>query len=150
MTYAYRIGDIERSRACDLLAEHYAAGRLSREELEHRLTQAVQAVTAGDLAQLTADLPALSRIDQPAARAIAGPRSWPASLVVAVVALVGSVLVAGGMLLVLGVVSPLLFLGACVGGTAATVSGISATYLLLAASARRGPQPAAGRSPAPR
>lgn len=146
-----RVGDLERSRVCDALAEHYAAGRLRGDELEHRLGRAVQAVTVEDLVRLTVDLPSLTGGERPrpATASAAAHRSWPASVVVAVVVLLVGVLVAGGMLLVLGMVSPLLFLGALLGGSAAMVAGGSATFL-LAACVRRAPQPAAARSPAAR
>ena len=48
----------------------------------------------------------------------------------AVVALVVSAFVAGVLLLVLGAVNPLLFIGACLGGGAAFVAGASACYLV--------------------
>jgi hypothetical protein len=52
-----RIGDEERSRAAERLAEHAAAGRLTVEELEQRLERANAAVYARDLRVLEADLP---------------------------------------------------------------------------------------------
>jgi hypothetical protein len=52
-----RIGDDERSRAAERLAEHAAAGRLTVEELEQRLERANAAVYARDLQALEADLP---------------------------------------------------------------------------------------------
>lgn len=55
-----RIGDAERSQACDELAAHYAAGRLDREELEERMELAVGARTQYDLMGLVGDLPPLS------------------------------------------------------------------------------------------
>ena len=143
-----RVGDVERSRTCDVLAEHYAAGRLSSEELERRLGWAVQAVTEADLVGLTADLPT-SLPTERYEDASPGSRSWPAGVVVAAVALLVSIVVAGGMLLVLGLVDPLLFLAAGVGGCAAAAGGAAATYL-VSVYARRGQPPGAVRSPAPR
>lgn len=147
-TSPYRIGDVERTRTCDVLAEHYAAGRLSGEELERRLECAVQAVSAAELARLTADLPPGghdgTRMDPPTAS-----RTWPTGVVVALVAFLVSVFVAGGMVLALGLVSPLLVLGAGLGGCAAAVGGAAAMYLLIAF-VRRAQQPAAGRCPGPR
>ena len=52
-----RIGDEERTRAADRLAEHAAAGRLTVEELEQRLERVNRAVFARDLTALEADLP---------------------------------------------------------------------------------------------
>jgi hypothetical protein len=56
---ALRIGDTERDRTCAWLAEHYAAGRLTADEVDERTDLAVRARTARDLAALTADLPAV-------------------------------------------------------------------------------------------
>ena len=128
-----RIGEVERSATCDTLSEHFAAGRLSAEDLELRLSLAVRAVTQDDLRGLVADLPsdALAAASSPTSpRQPTTSRSWPAMSVLAMLALIGSLLVAGGMLIVLGAVSPLLFVGACLGGTAAAVGGASAGYLL--------------------
>lgn len=52
-----RIGDAERERAVTDLGEHYAAGRLDRDELDERLELAWRARTAVDLRPLFADLP---------------------------------------------------------------------------------------------
>jgi hypothetical protein len=50
--------DAERERVAETLRNHAAAGRLDPEELEQRLERAFAARTRGDLAPLTADLPA--------------------------------------------------------------------------------------------
>jgi hypothetical protein len=52
-----RIGDTERDEAVSALGDHFAAGRLSREELDERIDQAVQAKFSTDLEPLFADLP---------------------------------------------------------------------------------------------
>jgi DUF1707 SHOCT-like domain len=52
-----RIGDREREAAVDALGEHYAAGRLTREEYDERADAAWQARTGSALAPLFADLP---------------------------------------------------------------------------------------------
>jgi Domain of unknown function (DUF1707) len=54
-----RASDEERELAASQLREHYAAGRLSEEELNDRLDAVYGARTAGDLRTLLADLPAL-------------------------------------------------------------------------------------------
>ncbi|MGW0587406.1 DUF1707 SHOCT-like domain-containing protein [Streptosporangium sp. NPDC002607] len=54
-----RIGDAERDVAMEALREHYAQGRLTREELDERLESALSARTGGDLAVVCADLPGL-------------------------------------------------------------------------------------------
>jgi hypothetical protein len=52
-----RIGDQEREEAVTQLDKHYEAGRLSAEEHQERVGDALQAKTAADLAALFADLP---------------------------------------------------------------------------------------------
>jgi DNA-binding PadR family transcriptional regulator len=49
--------DADRERAVASLRDHFAAGRLTRAELDERLTVALSARTAGDLRRLMADLP---------------------------------------------------------------------------------------------
>ena len=130
---AQRAGDVERAATCEVLAEHFVSGRLSRDELETRLGWAMCAVTEDELRQLIADLPrspSPSPIQTPTPPPVGGGPTWPASVVLAVVALIVSVVVAGGMLLVLGAVNPLLFIGACLGGSAALVAGACACYLV--------------------
>ncbi|MEV6285901.1 DUF1707 domain-containing protein [Kribbella sp. NPDC051770] len=66
-----RVGDDERQEAVRRLGEHYEAGRLTAEEHSERISQALQAKTAGDLAALFADLPGEKKAE-------AGPQrpSW--------------------------------------------------------------------------
>jgi hypothetical protein len=52
-----RVGDAERERTAAAMGEHFAAGRLTRAELDERLAAAWAARTAEDLDRLTADLP---------------------------------------------------------------------------------------------
>jgi hypothetical protein len=52
-----RIGDQEREEAVTQLGKHYEAGRLSAEEHQERVGEALQAKTEADLAALFADLP---------------------------------------------------------------------------------------------
>ena len=53
-----RIGDADRDATAAALREHYAAGRLTMEEFQHRLELAFTAKTDQDLAAITRDLPA--------------------------------------------------------------------------------------------
>jgi hypothetical protein len=55
--YATRIGDADRDSAAAELGEHYAAGRLTLDELHDRLGHVLAARTRGQLLQVMADLP---------------------------------------------------------------------------------------------
>jgi DNA-binding PadR family transcriptional regulator len=52
-----RISDADRERAVAQLRDHFAEGRLTREELDERIMAALTARTAGDLRLVKADLP---------------------------------------------------------------------------------------------
>lgn len=67
-----RIGDAEREAAVSALGEHYAAGRLTKDEYDERAEQAWSARTASALRPLFADLPG-PHSGTPAARAATGP-----------------------------------------------------------------------------
>jgi len=70
-----RISDSDRDRAAAQLRDYYAEGRLTTEELDERVTAALQAQTAGDLRRLMADLRAAiaaDRLDEVAAALLAG------------------------------------------------------------------------------
>jgi Domain of unknown function (DUF1707) len=54
-----RASDADRDRVAALLREHHAAGRLTAEEFDDRMTQALEAKTLGELDELLADLPAI-------------------------------------------------------------------------------------------
>jgi hypothetical protein len=54
-----RASDAEREHAAAEIREHYAAGRLTSEELSERLDAAYRARTVGELVALRSDLPAL-------------------------------------------------------------------------------------------
>jgi len=63
-TTPIRIGDTERDQAVSDLGDHFAAGRLSREEFDERADQAMQARFSSDLAPLFVDLPEPVRAQQ--------------------------------------------------------------------------------------
>jgi hypothetical protein len=56
-----RAADADRAAVADVLGGHMTAGRLTVAEYDERLTRAYAARTYGELAELTADLPAPSR-----------------------------------------------------------------------------------------
>lgn len=61
-----RIGDAERDAAAAALGEHFASGRLTRDEFDERLESAWAAKTAVDLDPLFVDLPGTSdRLAEP-------------------------------------------------------------------------------------
>jgi hypothetical protein len=52
-----RVSDADRDRLTAQLRDHFAAGRITRGELEERLSAALNAKTFGDLRQIMTDLP---------------------------------------------------------------------------------------------
>ena len=60
--HALRIGDAERDAAATDLGEHYAAGRLTLDELNERLDEVFSAKTFGQLTRIMADLPGPGRL----------------------------------------------------------------------------------------
>jgi class 3 adenylate cyclase len=56
-----RASDADRERIVELLREHYAAGRLSEEELSERVEAAYDVRTTSELQTLAADLPSLTK-----------------------------------------------------------------------------------------
>jgi hypothetical protein len=61
-----RVGDIDREQVADQIAEHHAAGRLTLDELEERLTTVWSARTGDELAATLVDLPAQPVRPEPA------------------------------------------------------------------------------------
>jgi hypothetical protein len=57
MNTELRVGDAERDEVTTALHEHFAQGRLTRDELDERLTTTLSAKTVGDLRAVTRDLP---------------------------------------------------------------------------------------------
>lgn len=66
-----RVGDAERDAAARALGEHFAQGRLDRDEYDQRVDVALAARTRGELARVFRDLPsaALPFTSPPAPRA---------------------------------------------------------------------------------
>lgn len=65
-----RIGDAEREAAISALGEHYAAGRLTKEEYDERADRAMAARTSAQLFPLFADLPRLQGAARPTPGAV--------------------------------------------------------------------------------
>lgn len=61
MGYEMRVGDADREATAAELREHYASGRLTLEELNQRLDQALAAKTRADLTACMRDLPPSTR-----------------------------------------------------------------------------------------
>jgi hypothetical protein len=77
--HATRIGDAEREAAAQELGDHFAAGRLTIEELHERLSLVLSAQTRGQVIRVMADLPtprqATSRVAPPSAPLLASEAS---------------------------------------------------------------------------
>ena len=120
-----RASDADRDHVTSRLREHFAAGRLTPDELDERITAALGAKTHGELRQLMADLPgpapAAPRATQgpyPAAPPWMARRRGPRLLPVMLLALLAALLFPGGHWLFFGVFQVLLVFGllACLSG----------------------------------
>ncbi|MFI6515851.1 DUF1707 domain-containing protein [Spirillospora sp. NPDC050679] len=60
-----RVGDVERDAVATALHDHFAAGRLAREELEERLDTVLAAKTRADLREVVRDLPEPHGLPEP-------------------------------------------------------------------------------------
>ena len=69
--------DGDRERATARLCDHFAEGRLTREELDERITAALTARTAGDLRRVTAGLAEPAPPPQPPQALPTAPRPRP-------------------------------------------------------------------------
>jgi Domain of unknown function (DUF1707) len=72
-----RASDADRDRVTARLQEHFAAGRLTRDELDERVATVLHAKTFGELRPVLADLPEPVPAPQRAPVLAAG-RPWPA------------------------------------------------------------------------
>jgi hypothetical protein len=66
MNTELRVGDAERDEVTAALHEHFVQGRLTRDELDERLTATLSAKTVGDLRKVTRDLPGTAQAQLPA------------------------------------------------------------------------------------
>jgi hypothetical protein len=69
-----RVSDADREHVVERLREHYAAGRLTSDELDERVTAALSAKTYGDLRPVMTDLPEPETVG---AAGAAGPAGTP-------------------------------------------------------------------------
>jgi len=76
--HALRIGDAERDAAAADLGEHYAAGRITLDELHERLDAVFASKTLGQLTRVMADLPGAGRVHWGSWPAGTGSRLGPA------------------------------------------------------------------------
>jgi hypothetical protein len=90
-----RIGDAERDQAVSVLGDHFAAGRLNREELDERIDQAMQAKFTTDLRPLFVDLPgAEPATGRPVPQFRAAPPAYALLFLLAPLLLIGVVITA--------------------------------------------------------
>ena len=121
----YRTSDADRDRVAGLLRDHFAAGRITSEELDERLTATLKARTFGDLRHALADLPEAAPVPGPASRVPlpvmarwAAGRRRPRLLPLAVLAVVVAAAIPGAGWVFLAVFQAvlLLWLAACLAG----------------------------------
>ncbi|TDD70468.1 DUF1707 domain-containing protein [Jiangella aurantiaca] len=101
---ALRVGDAERDAAVAALGEHFAAGRLTKDEFDERSGRAWSARYADDLDELFTDLPqpvAVRFESEPRPRA-RGPRPLPRLLVTLPLAMMAF----GGLLFLIVATAP--------------------------------------------
>ena len=120
----FRTSDADRDRVAALLRDHFAEGRLTRQELDERLTAALSATTFGDLRRVLADLPGPAPVPPPQRLAPRAAPLWiarrrgPRMLPLAALALVAVLLIPGAGWVVLAFFQAvlLLWLAACLAG----------------------------------
>jgi Domain of unknown function (DUF1707) len=98
-----RVSDADREQVAERLREHFAAGRLTTEELDERLAAALNAKTVRDLRAVMADLPEPAPVGPQAGQApprstygpVYGYRRGPRILPLALIALFALVVLPG-------------------------------------------------------
>ena len=122
-----RVSDADREQVAERLREHFAAGRLTSEELDERVDAALNAKTVGDLRAVMADLPepgavgpqAGQQVPDSTNRPVYGYRRGPRLLPLALFLLLAVIVLPGaGFMFVAFIKLILLFwLVVCVAGT---------------------------------
>lgn len=72
-----RTSDADRDRVTARLRDHYAEGRLTRDELDERIAAALNARTFGDLRRVLADLPESTPVASRRVPVMTVPRPYP-------------------------------------------------------------------------
>lgn len=111
-----RIADTDREAAVASLGEHFAVGRLSREEYDQRCEAAWAARTTAELRPLFADLPGPHQQPsppRPASTARRRPRRWPVPLVAVLAILLGLSVLTHLPLVLLGLLAWFLLARGC-------------------------------------
>lgn len=72
-----RTSDADRDRVTARLRDHYAEGRLTREELDERIAAALNAKTFGELRLVLADLPESRPVAPKSVPPMMAPRPYP-------------------------------------------------------------------------
>ena len=72
-----RTSDADRERVTARLRDHYAEGRLTRDELDERIAAALNARTFGDLRRVLADLPEPRPVAPQRVPSMTAPRPYP-------------------------------------------------------------------------
>ena len=104
----FRVSRGDREQVIELLKTAFVDDRLTKEELDLRVAQALASRTRADLAAVTADMPAGLNVSQPSARSTA--KVGTAKVRAAGVGVTGAVAVAVTVVLVLVTSIPPLFL----------------------------------------
>jgi hypothetical protein len=119
-----RASDADRERIAARLREHFAEGRLTREELDERIAAALGAKTYGDLRGVMADLPEPGMFPQPGGWPVVAPprpvmaRSGPPILPLALLLLFMGLLLPGTGWVLFGFLQVFLLFALVAAGTA--------------------------------
>ena len=118
-----RVSDADREHVAERLREHFAAGRLTSEELDERIAAALNAKTVGDLRAVMADLPEPTPVGPQTEqrppdwsyRPVYGYRRGPRILPLALILLFAAIVLPGAGLIFIKLVF-LFWLMVCVAG----------------------------------
>jgi hypothetical protein len=118
-----RVSDADREQVAERLREHFAAGRLTSEELDERIATALNAKTVGDLRAVMADLPEPSPVGPQSGqempdwtyRPVCGYRRGPRLLPLALILFLAAIVLPGAGLMFLKLIL-LFWLIVCVAG----------------------------------